>query len=236
MVSTSRKKNKGQERKAKKVEAEKAERSRVYEDWLGWANGENKVMGKNIQCKHGCDCILPNDLDHPVSSFMHDFITYQNSNSSTEYTTVEMMRDTFQTHGQVWNDNRYREMVVDILTRIGTNMLLMDVMEMVLHKDKGMLWALRIAKTIVVLENYDGGGSLEVVINSRGVTKKMRDLSLIGGISNRRDVLKFFSKRAACLCLKENIKMQGNLNQRRVNAWVVYNRWSVWPCQYVADA
>ena len=121
MVSTSRKKNKGKERKAKKMEAEKVERSKVYEDWLRWATGDEKVVGKNIQCKHGCDCILPNDLDHPVSSFMHAIITHRDIDDKTAYRAVNMLRGTFQTHLNVWNDESSREMLVNILIRIGTN-------------------------------------------------------------------------------------------------------------------
>jgi len=202
MVSTSRKKNKGKERKAKKVEAERAERSRIYDDWLGWATGEDKVMGKNIQCKHGCGCILPNDFDHPVSSFIHAFFTYRDANDTTAYTPIEMMHYTLRTHGQVWNNESYKDMLVNILTRIGTNMLLMKLMETVLNKDKGKLWAIRIAKTITVLENYDGG-SLEIVMHSRKVQTKLRDFGVFASSGNSRDILKFFSKRVSCSCLKE---------------------------------
>ena len=70
MVSSSRKKNKGRDRKDKKAEAERA---RVRDKWLGWAIGEDKVTGEKIQCDHGCGAI-PNDLDHPVSGFLNDFV------------------------------------------------------------------------------------------------------------------------------------------------------------------
>ena len=53
----SRKKSKGKDRKAKKLVAERA---KVYDKWLTWATGEDKVMGEKIQCDHGRGEI-PND-------------------------------------------------------------------------------------------------------------------------------------------------------------------------------
>lgn len=198
----SRKKSKGKERKAKKVEAKRAEISRVvYEDWLGWTKGKNEVLRKNIECRHGCGCILPTDIDHPVSKFMNDFITYRDADKNADYSTVKMMCATFQTHPNVWNNNGYKEMLLNILTSMGTNLLLMELMEPVLNKDKGMLWALRIADTLAVLENYNGG-SFEMVFSSRKVLTKLRDFGISVGSGKSRDVLKFYSKRISCSCLK----------------------------------
>ena len=73
MVSSSRKKNKGKDRKAKKIEAE---RVRVRDGWWGLATGAGHLLGKTITCDHGCG-ELPNDLDHPVSSFMNDYISQE---------------------------------------------------------------------------------------------------------------------------------------------------------------
>ena len=69
MVSSSRKKTKGRERKAKKAEAERA---RVRNSWLGWAAGDKKVTGITTKCNHGC--LVPSE-DHPVSTFMDGFTT-----------------------------------------------------------------------------------------------------------------------------------------------------------------
>ena len=80
MVSSSRKKNKGRDRKAKKAQAERAKTRNV---WSSWATGDEKVTEMTITCNHGC--VVPNDLDHPVSSFMDDFTTRWFS----DVTTVE---------------------------------------------------------------------------------------------------------------------------------------------------
>ena len=72
MVSTSRKKSKGKDRKAKK---EEVERTRAHARWLSWATGEEKHVWTITTCQHGCG-LIPNDLDHPISSFMDDFTTH----------------------------------------------------------------------------------------------------------------------------------------------------------------
>ena len=79
MVSSSRKKNKGKERKAKKI---KEERDIAHIMWWGMATGDSKFAGQttHIACDHGCN-ELPNDLDHPVCRFMNDLIVNWNRKS-----------------------------------------------------------------------------------------------------------------------------------------------------------
>ena len=62
--------------------------------------------------------------------------------------------------------------------------------------------AISMAKSITLLEHYNGDGCLNALYNSRGVQTKMRDLN-VNVSSVRREVLKFFSKRTSCSCLKE---------------------------------
>ena len=57
------------------------------------------------------------------------------------------------------------------------------------------------ARSIIVLEHYYKGG-LEVVIHSRQVQSKIRDLNGNAYSSGSRDALKFYSKRTTCSCLK----------------------------------
>ena len=42
MVASSRKKNKGKDRKAKKIEAEIARRESARQNWLGWVTGDSE--------------------------------------------------------------------------------------------------------------------------------------------------------------------------------------------------
>ena len=106
-----------------------------------------------------------------------------------------------------------REMVVKIMTRMGTNMLLSSEQEV--NKVTQSVWALRIANVIVILEHYNGTDSFNKLINSLGVATKIRDLDShldvtaelrdihMVSSSGRRGALKFFSKRTPCLCLKK---------------------------------
>ena len=180
MVASSRKKNKGRDRKAKKAEAERA---KVHALWLGWATG-TRVTGQTIACDHGCG-ILSNDLDHPVMKFIDEMFTPDSS--------VGSLLDVLQTTlaEAVLNDERYRDMLVKIFIRMGTNKLLNEEYN----------GALTLARTIVPLELYDGTESTRTVINCRRVQTKVRDLDNVA--SARRDALKFFSKRVPCSCLKK---------------------------------
>ena len=109
-----------------------------------------------------------------------------------------LIKTLFSAHPQVWNDNSHKKMAIEIMTSMGANMLLG---KQVTH----FSWALRIAKTIAVLENYNGtDGSLDGLIksfSSREAQSKMRDIreNVSSGL---RDALKFYSKRTTCSCLK----------------------------------
>ena len=202
MGSRNRKKNKGKERKAKKeAERVEAERLEAHEVWWGW-------VGNTSTCDHGCTSILSKDLDHPVSRFMDDFVAQ--GVSEYGFMSVDSFLDRLQTvQGEtILNNESYKKMAIDILTKIGVNMLLLN--NDVQH---GVIGALRMAKSIVVLENYVDIGtcSLQWTVASRVVASKMRDFKekmidnefVIDFNSGRRDGLKFFSKRISCLCLKK---------------------------------
>ena len=212
MVSrTSRKKNKGKERKAKKV---KNEREIAHKMWWGMAKGDAKFVGKTVTCDHGFggddlvpnDIELPNDLDHPVASFMNDLIV--NWNRDKDGSVLNKITSLFKTHTQVWNDDSYKKMVINIMIRIGTNNMLVET-------GANIGGAISMAKSITLLEHYNGDGCLNKTINSRRVQTKMRDLNSstcidLAEISNirisnirSREVLKFFFKRISCSCLKE---------------------------------
>ena len=188
----SRKRNKGKDRKAKKAEqeAKKVEKKRVkaHNIWQKWTHGIGKEGRELIHCNHGFATIVP-DENHPVSSFMDSFYI----NWESQMTVVPNLKNTFQTHPQVWNNGNYREMVINILIRIGTNLLLAHF-----SITDGID---NIAQVIAVLEKYEGSGDFESTINSRRVAGKIRDLYWSHS-NNVRDVLKFFRKRTSCKCLK----------------------------------
>ena len=194
-MPSSRKRNKGRDRKAKKaaleaeqaaLEVERMERERgiVRNRWKSWARGVD-IYGQVIQCNHGVDLMIPDD-NHPITSFMDALFTYAAHDRLLH--TGRYLVDTFTAHQEVWDNERYRETAVKILITIGTNFTL--------SSDRADCF---LAHTIVALENYDG---LDIgsTLNCRVVAAKRRDL--LGSNTNRRDELKFFRKRTSCKCLK----------------------------------
>ena len=190
----SRKRNKGKERKAKQVETKRAA---VRHIWQGWARGrENNAI--ITRCDHTLGAAMISDFDdsHPVLSFMDDlFINWLEKNMEM----TESLVDTLQ-HQQVWNDSSYRNVAIKLLLCIGTNLLLVhdDVANGL--REKMMINALFVAQVVMVIEKYGIAGEINLVFNTSGA--KLNDL-YCGGVSRRRDLLKFFSKRIACSCLKK---------------------------------
>ena len=106
----SRKRNKGKERRAKKAELKaEAERKDVYNGWRGWSSGD--IIEGGIACGHGCSVVIPEDRNHPVVSFMNSFFV----NWREQVNIIQIMSDTFESQPQVWSNERYREMAVNIL-------------------------------------------------------------------------------------------------------------------------
>ena len=180
MVSTSRKKNKGRDRKAKKeADRVKAERVNARKKWCRWAKGEDKASTGTIACKHGCTVLLP--------AIIHLMDTIFSG-------CAKRMTDVIDLHPEVWNDDTYKMNATNILARVGTNMLLSE--------DANVTGIITLARLIVSLEQYDGSNSLHTApVDSREGQRKMRDLNSDTS-SIRRDALKFFSKRLPCSCLK----------------------------------
>ena len=174
----SRKRNKGKERKAKKEEKKRAE----VNIWQGWARGEDKNGVKLIECDHGCAITtMPNEPTHPVSNFISDL-----------FPTGCNWINKVNLHSQVWENEDNRKMTINILLSIGTNLLL--------GSNINRRVSFLAADAVSALENYDGTvGDMLVVVYTRVVRIKRRDL----GGGNMRDMLKFFSKRTTCSCLKK---------------------------------
>ena len=183
MPSSSRKKNKGRDRKAKKAESE---RVAIYNRWQGLARGEvtlARELVQNIHCSHGLDLDMLPDISHPVSSFMHT------------YFICDDIRDTAQQNIEVWNNYNYRKMTANILINIGANLALSNPERKLGH----------IATTIMLLESFGETNDFYSNVNSRGVATKKRDLSIekVSNSMGKRDVLKFYRKRMDCKCLKK---------------------------------
>ena len=223
----SRKRNKGKERKAKKAELVKSERTVIRGRWQRWAHGEDDTglnfaqLSGRITCNHGYDLVLPPD-NHPVCCFMDDFLISRNNGKPL----VSNLKDTFQSQPQVWKNGSYRNMAINILVRIGTHFIdllnLETIESMEDIKDLGAV----ISIAILVLENYDGTDNIVSTINGRVVASKLRDIHWSGS-SLERDMLKFFRKRTACSCLKD-MHLEARKTQPKVgmcnHCWVMKER------------
>lgn len=192
MPSSSRKKNKGRDRKAKKAEAERVAN---YNTWQVWAT----ATGEHVQCSHGLEATIP-DISHPVSSFI------------SEYFFRDNIRDTLQAHEEVWNNDNHRKLARDILVRISATHLLdnefVRTVTQNTHLD-GVSLAWGLTTAILILENYDEMVSCSLDHNysvakySRIVASKDRDLGERHSSKSKRDVIKFYRKRMKCSCLKK---------------------------------
>ena len=135
-------------------------------------------------CNHGNGrSALPDD-NHPISNW--------------DMKSANSLLDLFTNHQQVLEDKCYRDMALRILVRIGTNIMLGSKPDDI-GKHMHIAYA---AQIIAVLEYNDGGSDFLLSCNNRVTASKRRDTCYIGS-SARRDLLKFFSKRISCSCLKE---------------------------------
>ena len=192
MPSSSRKKNQGKDRKAKKEEAKRAQ---VHTIWKLWARGL-QCDGSVSQCNHGL-AEVP-DVSHPVSIFIDALF----SNSDC----FDDIRPALQNHPQIRKNDKDLNLVVHMLIRIAATNLIHD-------KDGlGVSLAWGIALAILVLENYDErigdvDNNYHLAKQNRIVASKIRDITCMDGerhsSKSKRDALKFFRKRMNCSCLKE---------------------------------
>ena len=94
---TSRKRNKGKERKAKKFEAEQvAKRVKARTTWQYWARGEmglnvgGNCIIQSIECNHGCNVTIPDENNHPVCGFMDLYFMHCLGNSNKNMRSLLM--------------------------------------------------------------------------------------------------------------------------------------------------
>ena len=188
---TSRKRNKGKDRKAKKAENE---RIIVRSQWMEYLHRE--------ECDHGCT-LLSNNQDHPALAFFDTFMGM----GRTWMDAIKLQKQ------QICHDEESRKQAIKLLVRVGTNFLKrFDLFrDNADDQESKSVWA--ITNLIIFLENYDGSSDLDLFVenpsygktafdtNHRGATK-FRDIDMSGS-SRLRDILKFYRKRTSCSCLKE---------------------------------
>ena len=199
----SRKRNKGKERKSKKEEA-KAETW-----WRSWVigpppRGELRLRSLLLppnhppspRCTHGCIDVPP--PDHAVCRFMNKF--YEEWAGKCGADLFVVMKRTFDAHSDVWNNANYRQTTIRVMLRMGTNLILDDGSS---DDDSNVRRTQsRIANSILILDCYDSDGDFTHAFNVATI-KRYRSLPFGFG---KRDILKFYSKRVACSCLKDKYK------------------------------
>jgi len=151
MPASSRKRNKGKDRKAKQAaEKEESNRKGMYNTWRSW------VIGKSTgsRCNHGFGSELVPEISHPVASFVTTFFM------GTE------LRHVIQKHEEVLNDDYQRKRLLHIFISIGTNWMLYNIENQVSE----------IAHAIIIIENWGITGDYGTTIASRAVSTKMRDI------------------------------------------------------------
>ena len=161
--------------------------------WRGWAVGWT-IWGSEGEdgCDHGCVVIPP--PGHAVYRFMNTFYEEWSRNS------IRMVLwNTFQKLPEVWNDAEYRQIAICILLSIGTNMIL-DKADDNDSYEKDYEKELDIAIAILLLECYDEEGAFKFACHFTAAKRTV----LSNG--NKRDALKFYSKRLSCSCLTERYK------------------------------
>ena len=189
---TSRKRNKGKERKAKNAKKEeemvRAEAHKVWQWWTGKAC--SSIINNN--CDHGCAVAISDD--HPVSHFMDKlFVCWVNGGISAQGFFLHL-KEILELHRETLNNETYLELSINLLIKIGTNILL--------GEEPNVRGSLSIAMAIIIIEQYDQSRSIESAMLGRVVLRKRRNLDWDIS-SSRRDALKFYSKRTSCSCLKE---------------------------------
>jgi len=188
MPPSSRKRNKGKDRKAKQL-AKKEENERAESLQFWWS-----FCSSITQCSHGYAAMADDSLSNFITQFIIN-IRYKGMTVGRSLTNL------FETHRHIWNDKSYRRLAISILMNVGTNMLMSNLLSNGENID--ICWSVYIAKFIAVLEQYDDVDNIGIVINKPVVLSKWRDLER-NASSIRRDALKFYRKRiSACKCLKK---------------------------------
>ena len=187
MPPSSRKRNKGKDRKAKQLaKKEETERMRLRTIW------RRCCSINNTGCDHGC-VIIQSD-NHPVLSFIDQCCLYLGEKCML---VSKALRELFKSHPQIWNDESYKKSAIGILVRIGTNMMI----KIGTGADADITVPICLAQSIIALEHYNGEDDIDLAMNKRVVISKWRDLNFTS--SSRRDTLKFYRERTSCKCLKK---------------------------------
>ena len=173
----SRKRQKGKERRAKAATQTADQDESEKVDW--------SQLGRLGECNHGCPIIAPR---HSVSDLVNDVL--EAASDENKFIT-DSMKLSLERHPQLWNDKENRKMAMHILISFTVNYILNGE---IIEAGRPM------ASALLFLSNYDGLGSLDTAAYVCAALRR----DIVCG--NDREILRFFSKRIPCSCLKDLYK------------------------------
>jgi len=184
---STKKKAKGKERKARKAANTKQSNGSKdgWESLARWGEETTTVL-----CNHGA--MFP-PKEHVVHKFLDSFA--EATSEFSKETGMDLMRFFDQscnkTYPSVWRDPNQRKMLISILLSMGTNALLIG------GRRSDMIRAKVFISTILLLEHFEVKGDFGLAMVSSMQTAKDTTHG------EERELLRFFSKRISCSCLKD---------------------------------
>lgn len=181
----SKKKNRGKERKAKKLLKQGRSESSQDAKWLSLIR--SGTTGPGIKCIQ-CAPTIPKS-DSTLGLLLD---TFMNAVKEETYTFERVAKALYRGFEALWNDPNQRGEANDLFIRLGTNAVLL------LGPSQSELEGFSVIAGIsTVLEMYNGSFYSTLL----SVAPKMRDLN-----EDSRDLIKYFAKRTKCHCLDEMLQ------------------------------
>lgn len=183
---STKKKAKGKARKAKG--AAKKQSNVGKDGWEGLARwGEETAT---VLCTHGA--IIPSK-EHVVHNFLDSFA--EATSEFSRETGMDLInfydQSCNKSYPSVWRDPNQRKMLIDIMLSMGTNAILIGGTKP--DKVKAKIFA----STVLLLEHFGVKGDFGLaMVSSMQIAKD----AVLG---EERDLLRFYSKRISCSCLKD---------------------------------
>ena len=187
----SRKRSKGKERKAKRIEASLSKRDQTWEDWFEWSQLNDK-----INCNHGYEIASLSSLDHPVKQLLHNLLSKREGEILPRQTLLmDDLLDSLKACPTAWKDDEYRSIVSGVIATIVTNHILHEVQ----YKSDFTDSIIPLCSTIIMLDSFIGG--LDETFVQCSTARKIANFN--GQANARRDVLKMLTRKNSCSCLKD---------------------------------
>ena len=145
----------------------------------------------DTMCKHGLDC-SELTLESDVTKFTHSFLTRET------FCVAEHFMNHFDEYISVWNNDKQRQLAINVMLRHGTNLIIGANGE---HYSFDFQLAKESAIAVLLLEEHDGKG-MDLTLTSC----TLENVAKVDKLCSYREILSFYKKRISCGCLKEKYK------------------------------